>query len=129
MNFKKYTLLVVVVCLYCKVNGQVLTKIDGGASWASPGVYPILLRNNSNATLTENHHTVVYNLVTLGNTVTLPAAADVEGRVYVIVNRSASTTLDLSSSYFTIAGGTSTTVPPGNSITVQSNGTSWYQIR
>jgi hypothetical protein len=79
---------------------------------------------SSNLTLDATHYTVI---ITGGTPViTLPAASGCARRMYVIVNQ---TLLGRTiSSYISFSGGTSTTVGGQSSITVQSDGTSWYRI-
>ena len=78
-----------------------------------------------NLTLDGTHHTVVITGST--PTITLPAAASGNSRrIYVIVNQTgAGRTI---SSYLDFAGASATTVAANSSITIQSNGTSWYRI-
>ena len=77
----------------------------------------------TNLTLDGSHHTVIVN----GGTpaITFPAASGVPRRIYVIVNRTASAVTV--SSYNAISGSTSTSIPANSKITVQSDGTNWYQ--
>ncbi len=80
----------------------------------------------ANYTLTISDYTVIFDGVSL--TATLPAANTCSGRIYVLVNRNA-TTLTTSISFETLTSGvTSTTVTAASSVGLQSNGTSWYQI-
>lgn len=78
----------------------------------------------SNVTFGSGDYTVI---VTGGTpSVTLPAAASYTGRIFRIVNQTAS---GLScSSYIDNTGATATTVPAYGLKTFQSNGTNWYLI-
>ena len=80
----------------------------------------------SNITLDDTHYTVI---ITGGTpTVTLPAATVCTRRIYVIINNTGSSVTV--SSYVSFGGGTSTSISTTTrSITVQSNGTSWYRIQ
>jgi len=80
----------------------------------------------SNLTLNATHHTVIVTGLT--PTITLPAASSCARRVYIIVNETGSN-LNLSGSYIGFNAGGSTIVSPTSSITIQSNGTSWYRIQ
>ncbi|MBU2061189.1 MAG: hypothetical protein KKH44_04980, partial [Bacteroidetes bacterium] len=74
-------------------------------------------------TLTENHYAI-----TLGGShqITLPAAAESKGRIYVIKNpTSNSVTI---SSYRNNLNVASTSISSGSSLWIQSDGTNWQQI-
>ncbi len=81
-----------------------------------------IFTTSGNLTLTETHHTIILG----GNhNITLPAATDFEGRIYVIKN---TTGLNPTiSSFVETFGGTSITIPAGV-IHLQSDGTNWQQI-
>jgi hypothetical protein len=80
---------------------------------------------SSNITLDATHGTVIITANT--PTITLPAASGCTRRIYIIVNQtSGGRTI---SSYKNMAGGNSTTTASQGSITLQSDGTNWYQIR
>jgi cytoskeletal protein CcmA (bactofilin family) len=84
-----------------------------------------IVTTSSNVTLGSSDYTVILT----GSTpqVTLPSASTTTGRMYVIVNQtSGSRTI---SSYKNFSNSNTTTVPANSAIVVQSNGTSWYQIR
>jgi hypothetical protein len=84
-----------------------------------------IVTTNASLTLNASHYTVI---ITGGSpTITLPAAASNTRRVYVIVNRTNSA--KTISTYQGIASNNVTTIAANTSITVQSNGTNWYQIR
>lgn len=76
-------------------------------------------------TLDATNHTVILTGGTA--TVTLPAAAGNDNRVYILVNQTA--TPQTISSYLGFAGTSVSTLPANASITIQSNGTSWYRIQ
>jgi hypothetical protein len=79
-----------------------------------------------NTTLDATHATVI---ISAGSTptVTLPTAASSTRRIYIIVNQtSGARTI---SSYRNFSNTGTTTVPATSSITIQSDGSNWYQIR
>jgi len=80
----------------------------------------------SNLTLDATHYTVI---ITSGTpTITLPAASSSNARrIYVIVNQTG--TSRTISTYKDFGGNNATTIPTVSSITIQSNGTSWYRIQ
>jgi hypothetical protein len=61
-------------------------------------------------------------------TVTLPTAASITGRVYVISNTGAGTITLATTSSQTINGSTTQTIAAGGGYSVQSNGTNWTCI-
>jgi hypothetical protein len=79
----------------------------------------------TNLTLDATHYTVI---VTSGTpTISLPAAAAGNARrMYVIVNHTVSGVTI--SSYRSLAGAATTSVPATSSITIQSDGSNWYRI-
>ena len=70
-----------------------------------------------------------YTVIITGGTpsITLPAASGCARRIYIIVNQTFGSRT--TSSYINFTGGTSTSVAANSSITIQSNGTSWYRIQ
>jgi hypothetical protein len=78
---------------------------------------------SSNITLDDTHHTLI---ITGTPTITMPTASSCTGRIYILVNRTGSSRTV--STYFTFSS-TSTSIPANSSITIQSDGTSWYQIQ
>jgi hypothetical protein len=80
-------------------------------------------RLSSNITLDETHHTII---IIADANITFPAAVSFTGRIYIIknpghiVNTSAYNNLD------GISGVTS--IPAGQTITIQSDGSEWQQI-
>jgi hypothetical protein len=78
---------------------------------------------SANATLNDTHHTVI---ISGGTTFTLPLASGCIGRIYILVNRTA--TAKTLSSYQAFSG-SSTSLAANSGITLQSDGTNWYQIQ
>ena len=78
----------------------------------------------ANVTLDDTYHTII---ITGGTpTITLPSAAGNNGKIYIIVNQTGAART--TSAYLSFTGVSVTTVATQSSITVQSNGTSWYRI-
>ncbi|MEN9522724.1 MAG: hypothetical protein RL065_1101 [Bacteroidota bacterium] len=75
--------------------------------------------------LTQSNYTVILSNSTAN--VTLPAASTCANRIYNIVNNSGSARTI--TGYIAIGGLTQTTVANSIAIVLQSNGTSWYQIK
>jgi len=73
-----------------------------------------------------NTYTVI--ITTTGQTVTLPAASSCTGRVYIIVAQISSGSVT-TSSFLNLTGSSVTSVTFGSSVTIQSDGTNWDQIR
>lgn len=117
----------------CYGQNEVLTKIDGGASWSLEMNKPIDVANSSfNETIDETHFTIVIRDVAA--VINLPSPANTKGRVYVLVNNTNSnhsigivtgTTVHLLGSS---SPSTSLSVTAGTSIIIQSDGNTWYQI-
>lgn len=85
-----------------------------------------ILVTATNVTLDATHSTVII-APTVSATVTLPAASSATRRIYTIVNQNlGGRTIG---TYKNFTNGNSTTVGGYSSITVQSDGTNWYQIR
>jgi len=103
-------------------DGNTTVQVKGSFSTA-------LASTGTNLTLTAAHHTV--KLTATGLTITLPSAAsgfaDGHGRIYCIINPNAATSTI--STYNALAGGTSTTIPANAALWLQSNGTTWDQIK
>lgn len=83
-----------------------------------------IMTTSGSLTLNATHHTVI---ITGTHTITLPAANSCTNRVYIIVNNSGGTRTI--SSYINIGGSSTTSISSSTSITIQSNGTSWYRIK
>jgi hypothetical protein len=79
----------------------------------------------ANYTLTSSDCVVFFNGASL--TATLPSAASVSSRMYVIANRNA-TALTISA-YLNFAGTSTTTIATMTSIIIISDGTNWQQIQ
>lgn len=81
----------------------------------------------SSQTLDEFDHTHIILNTAGAITITLPAANTCARREYVIVNQD--NNAKTISSYFDFTGIANTSIPLNGSITLQSNGSSWYRIR
>jgi hypothetical protein len=80
---------------------------------------------SSNITLDATHYTVI---LTSGTPiVTLPSAASSTRRMYIIVNHTG--TARTISTYKNYSNANTTTIAANSSITIQSDGTNWYQIQ
>ncbi len=84
-----------------------------------------VLSITSATTLDATHNIVIIPSGSLF-TVTLPAASDVSGRMYRIVNKVGST--KTIGSYVNMSGMTTTTLAANTTLTVVSDGTNWQQI-
>lgn len=78
-------------------------------------------------TLDDQDHTHIILPTASAVVITLPAAGSCARREYTIVNQDNS--VQAISSYLDFTGGASITLLANSSITIQSNGTSWYRIR
>jgi hypothetical protein len=83
-----------------------------------------IVSKTANYTLTANDNTVIFKGA--GITASLPNANTCSGRIYVIVSQTNVLTI---SPFQNLSDVATTTVSGGTSITIQSNGTYWYQIR
>ncbi len=92
--------------------------VSGSAGYA-------ITTTTTNITLDATNYTVILTGGTPG--VTFPTAASSTRRIYIIVNESG--TARGTSSYKDLSGATATTINTSSSITIQSDGTNWYQIR
>jgi hypothetical protein len=116
------TKLAVVGRTYLGSNTNATSTVHIGGSLAT-----VVTTTTANLTLDITHYTVIFDGTSL--TATLPTASTCNGRIYVLVNRNA-TALTTSIAYQTLTTGvTSTTVTAASSVWLQSNGTSWYQIK
>ena len=115
----------------CYGQNEVLTKIDGGASWSVAFNKPISVTSSTtNITLDESNYTVAIRHGTA--VVNLPTASDVENRIYVLINYTGSNfTIGGGGTYCDISSGTNTatSIPANSSVTLHSNGSWWYQIQ
>lgn len=122
-----------VIFSYSSQAQEVLTKIDGGASWSLPSTSkPIVWQNSGSLVLNETHYTVVGQLSFNG--ITLPASNTCDGRIYVIANRGNSNiTLGgsgvLVNQFFDLDGSVTTSITAGTSVTLQASSTGWFRIR
>jgi hypothetical protein len=103
---------------------------DGNTTFQIKGSFAVAIASTgTNLTLTAAHHTV--KLTATGLTITLPSAAssftDGHGRIYCIINPNGATSTV--STYNALAGGTSTTIAANSALWLQSNGTTWDQIK
>lgn len=80
---------------------------------------------SSSLTLDATHHTVIINSGT--PVITLPSAASSTRRMYIIVNQTGGARTI--SSYRNFSNGAVTTIGANTSITIQSDGSNWYQIQ
>lgn len=86
------------------------------------------ITNYATASVTLNNTTSTVVLILAGSqTVTLPSASTNTRAKYTIVNPTA--TVKTISTYTTLLGTTSTSIPANGSIEIQSDGTLWRQIR
>jgi hypothetical protein len=99
-----------------ETNPQSTLDVNGSVSAS-------IVTLSANATLNETHHTVI---ITGGTSFILPAASSCIGRMYILINRTA--TVKTMSSYLAFSG-TSTSLGANTGITVQSDGTNWYQVQ
>jgi hypothetical protein len=81
--------------------------------------------HSASYTLTATDHCVVFTSGT--NTCTIPAAAGINGRVYILVNHS-TVALTTSISFTTSNLGTSTSISPGTAVQLISDGSVWRKI-
>lgn len=80
---------------------------------------------SNNITLDATHYTVI---ITSGTpTITLPLATACNRRIYNLVNQTNSTRTI--SSYKNFSGSNTTSIASASAIVLQSNGSSWYQIK
>jgi hypothetical protein len=77
--------------------------------------------------LDEFDHTHVISNTAAAITITLPASNTCSRREYVIVNQD--NAVKTITSYLDFTGAANTSVPANTSITLQSNGSSWYRTR
>jgi hypothetical protein len=84
-----------------------------------------IVRTSASITLDATHYTVMLHSGT--PSVTLPSASSNARRIYVIVNQTAAPRTI--STYKDFVLNNVTTIAASSSITIQSDGTNWYQIR
>lgn len=85
-----------------------------------------IVSTNTNITLSDNHHTVVFTGGAATITATLPNAAVMPGRTYVIRNTSGN--VKVISSYIDQTGAAITSIANNSVIWLQSDGTNWISI-
>ena len=83
--------------------------------------------STASTTLDDQDHTHIILPTASAVVITLPAASSCTRREYTIVNQDNS--VQAISSYLDFTGAASITLLANSSITIQSNGTSWYRIR
>ena len=113
----------------CYGQNEVLTKIDGGASWSVAFNKPISVTSSTtDITFDESNYTVAIRHGTA--VINLPAASDAENRIYVLINYTGSN-FTIGGTYCDISSGTNTatSIPANSSVTLHSNGSWWYQIQ
>lgn len=96
------------------------STMQTGGSFAAP-----ISAKTGSYTLTATDHTVTFNGTSL--TATLPAASTCSGRMYTIINYNA-TTLTIST-YKDLTNSDATTLLTASSLWLQSDGTSWRQVK
>jgi len=109
---------------------EVLTKINGGASWAHEVVSPETI-TSVDKTLTELDYMVIVSGPIVPSdplpTITLPSASSVvKGRMFRIVRYNSGS--GAISQYITNTGATSTNYTSGNVLLLQSDGSNWLQV-
>jgi len=126
---KKIIVFTVLLVSSIGVKAQdVLTKINGGASWVSGVVAPMKFIVSS-YTLDESDYTVIVGGA-IPPTITLPAASSFEGKIYRILRTVPGIGVNGTiSRYVSKSGGSnSTTYSYGNVLVLQSDGSWWKQI-
>lgn len=106
---------------------EVLTKVNGGASWEQLNTEIDILSTATTLNLDQNNHTVIMEHAS--SNISLPNASSANGTMYFIVNRHATNTKTINRSYNTITGTTSNQIGPQTSTIIQSDGINWYQIK
>ena len=123
--------MIIVLGLQLETNAQnpLLSQIDGGASWSNEFNKPIAtLGSGLNITLDENDYSLIIR--NTNNQVTLPDPTTCDGRIYVIANYTSSSQALLGHTYWSISANSNTgnNVPAKTSITIQSNGSAWFEL-
>lgn len=126
--------------ILCYGQNEVLTKIDGGASWSVETSKPIDVTSSGYSnTLDETNYSVIIRHANA--TINLLYPTDARHRVYVLVNNNNSShsiniLSDANGNNGTFTDITSNapvsssfSIPAKTSMTVQSNGATWYQIQ
>jgi hypothetical protein len=96
-------------------------QVVGGVS------LPIVIANSA-FTLDNTYHT--FGMTNAAAQPTIPAAAAGNtGWIFVLVNYTAAPINMITATYTSIAGPTTSAIPANKSITIQSNGSGWFQIQ
>jgi hypothetical protein len=101
-------------------NNTPLSTLDNNGSFGLS-----IVRTSASITLDATHHTVMLHSGT--PSVTLPSASSNARRIYVLVNQTG--TARSITTYKDFALNNVSTINANSSITLQSDGTNWYQIR
>jgi hypothetical protein len=98
-----------------KVNGSTEVKLT-------------TINSSSNATsLGGNDYMVIYSGTTSGNSLSLPSASSCTGRVYLVINHSASSVI-VTNTYLVANGTASPTITAGSKVQLVSDGSSWHKM-
>ncbi len=87
-----------------------------------------IVRTSTNLTLNATHYTVIINSGSTP-TLTLPDPTTCAGRVYVIVNQTNANRSIAGYNYYNLQNASTVNIAQKLGITLQSDGTSWYQIQ
>ena len=107
-------------------NSGLNTNVPLSTLEVNGGFATTISTQSGSGSVTLNNNAAVWYFTGTAS-VTLPTASTVTNRRYIIVNRSASARTI--SSYTSLAGFATTSIPNNSSIEIISNGTSWLQIR
>lgn len=99
-------------------NSTYHNRLNGGIEM------PIKVQSITAYTLTQSDYVVINTSAT--TTYTLPPAADNIGQIFKLVNQSG--TMTISPGFNNLAGSNTTSVAAGAGVTIQSDGTNYYQI-
>jgi hypothetical protein len=83
--------------------------------------------SSTTTTLDGNDYMVIYNGSTSGNSLSLPTASSCAGRVYMVVNHSASSVI-VTNTYLIANGSASPTITAGSKVQLVSDGSSWHKM-
>jgi hypothetical protein len=86
-----------------------------------------IVTTTANITLDNTHHTIIITGST--PTINLPAPSTCRDRIYIIVNRTINARAIGGNTYHSFTNNTANTIAAQSSITVQSDGTNWYQLQ
>jgi hypothetical protein len=115
-------------------NGTVTVGNDGASATKSTfkvnGSTEVKLTTiNASSTATSlggNDYMVIYNGSTSGNSLSLPAASSCAGRVYMVINHSASSVI-VTNTYLIANGTASPTISAGGRVSLVSDGSNWHK--